>query len=274
MILYPLLISVIVMMASLVGVVFVWKQAGRLIENNLAYLVSFSAGVFLVVSYSLFTEVLEISSSAVAGITWVAIGSLSILVIFKFLPHFHHHHDEQQEEPHSHSDIDARRILISDGLHNIGDGILIAASFAVSPVVGFIAGISIFVHELVQEVSEFFVLRQAGFSVKKALTLNFLVSGTILVGAIGGSLLLDSFEAFEAPLLGLAAGSFFIVVVHDLIPHSIRNSKGKTLYLKHIAWFLFGLVIMFSVGLLAGHPEPDGHGHNIPDSHQSYTDFA
>jgi len=273
MILYTIALSVVVMLASLVGVIFVCKRVGKFIENNLAYLVSFSAGVFLVVSYSLFTEVLEIANSAVAGIVWVVIGALSILIVFRFLPDFHHHHDEQQEEPHSHSDIDARRILISDGLHNIGDGILIAASFAVSPIVGFIAGISILVHELVQEVSEFFVLRQAGFSVKKALTLNFLVSGTILIGAIGGTLLLDSFEALEAPLLGIAAGSFFIVVVHDLIPHSIRKSKGKTLYLKHTAWFFIGLATMFSVGVLAGHPEPEGHGHNVP-SNQSHTDFA
>ena len=261
------------MLASLAGVIFVWKQVGKFIENNLAYLVSFSAGVFLVVSYSLFTEVLEAADSAFTSIVWVVIGALSILVIFRLLPDFHHHHDEQQEGSHSHSNIDARRILVSDGLHNIGDGILIVATFAVSPVVGFIAGISVLVHELVQEVSEFFVLRQAGLSVKKALTLNFLVSGTILIGVLGGSLLLESFEIFETPLLGLAAGSFFIVVVHDLIPHSIRNSKSKTLYLRHAGWFFVGLAITFLIGTLAGHPEPEGHGQNVPGEH-ILTDFA
>ncbi len=92
-----------------------------------------------------------------------------------------------------------------------------------------------FVHELVQEVSEFFVLKQAGYSTKKALLTNFAVSSTILIGSIGGTFLLDTFSELELPLMGIAAGAFLVVVFQDLIPHSVRKAKAKASHLKHAA---------------------------------------
>ena len=47
------------MLASLVGVFAVWGKAGSLIEENLDFLTSFSAGVFLIVAYHLGEETLE-----------------------------------------------------------------------------------------------------------------------------------------------------------------------------------------------------------------------
>lgn len=242
--------AVLIMLASLVGVISVWKHIGHFIERNLRFLVSFSAGVFLVVAYQLGVETVEHSNTFYEGITWVLVGVIVIFLIFKFLPTFHHHHDDKEEaEAHSHTPIDVRRILVGDGIHNIADGILLAASFAVSSALGMITALGIFVHELVQEVSEFFVLKQAGFSTKRALWLNFIVSSTILVGAFGGLFLLQTFESFEIPLLGFAAGSFLIVVLHDLVPHSVRTSQTKTQYFKHILWFLIGILFMVGVNI-------------------------
>jgi len=251
------LASLLIMLASLVGAIFVWKQIGKIIERNLNFLVSFSAGVFLIIAYELTNETIEHAGSFQDGLLWITAGAVAILIAFRLLPTFHHHHDEKDNDSHSHSRIDARRILASDALHNIGDGILLAASFAVSVPLGIVTTLSIFVHELVQEVSEFFVLRQAGYSTKRALTLNFLVSGTILIGAVGGLYLLDQFEALEVPLLGIAAGSFLIVVVYDLIPHSVRTSQRKAQYFKHGVWFVVGLLLMFSINQFFVHGEPE-----------------
>jgi zinc transporter ZupT len=101
---------------------------------------------------------------------------------------------------------------------------------------------------MLQEISEFFVLREAGLSVRTALLYNFLVSSTILIGAIGGYFLLEQFEALEIPLLGLAAGSYLIVVFHDLIPHSINAATERGHYIKHVVFFMVGVALM---GLLA-----------------------
>jgi len=243
-----LLYSVLIMLASLVGVFSVWRRAGRAIERNLNLLVSFSAGVFIVIAYQLGIEVVEHSATLGSGLVWIVIGLLTVWLLFKFLPSSHHHHDEASET-HPHSRLNARRIMTSDALHNLGDGILLATSFAVSSSLGMLTALSIFVHELVQEISEFFVLRQAGYSTKSALILNFAISATVLLGALGGFFLLESFETLEVPLLGLASGAFLVVVFHDLIPHSVRSSKRENLYWRHLLWFLIGAVLMFAVSI-------------------------
>jgi len=240
------------MLASLVGVFSIWHRAGEVIERNLSLLVSFSAGVFIIIAYQLGFEAVEHSGSLTSGLAWVISGALGFWLLFKLIPLSHHHHDEAHEARH-HSRLDVRRIMASDAFHNIGDGIVLAASLAVSSSLAFFATLSIFVHELVQEMSEFFVLKQGGYSTKKALALNFTISSTILFGSIGGFFLLESFEALEVPLLGLTSGAFLVVVLQDLIPHSIRESKYNQLYGKHLIWFLFGLVLMLAIGALLPH---------------------
>jgi zinc and cadmium transporter len=263
------LASLIIMLVSLSGVLFLWGKLGSFIQKNLSFLVSLSAGVFLIVALQLGQEAISHSERVLEGVVWVFAGAALIYLIFKFVPMFHHHHDGH--DGHAHNKIDARRILFGDALHNIGDGVLLAASFTVSVPLGIATAIGIFVHELVQETSEFFVLKQAGYSTRKALFLNFLVSSTILLGALGGFFLLDVFGAIEIPLLGIAAGSFFVVVLHDLIPHSVRNSQIKKTYGKHIAWFLVGVILMVGISFVGAgshmHGEYDDHGHDAHEEH-------
>jgi zinc and cadmium transporter len=241
-----------VMTASLSGKLVTVRFLGDIIERNLSFLVSFAAGVLLVVVYGLFQEVVEHAGSLRMGLPWIVAGALCILVAFRYVPNFHHHHDESAGE-HAHDTIDANRVLMSDAIHNTTDGIVLAAAFSASPLLGLMTTASVFLHELVQEVSEFFVLRQAGLSTARALFLNFLASSTILVGALGGYFLIEQFEALELPMLGIAAGSYLIVVFHDLIPHSIRTSTKGIEYVKHLSWFFAGLALMAIVVTLFSH---------------------
>ncbi len=239
------------MLASLAGVFSVWKNIGRIIEKNLHFLVSFSAGVFLVIAGHITLETFEHNTSTATSLFWIIAGLALVWAIFKILPTFHHHHDNELGT-HSHSQLDVRKIIFSDAIHNLGDGVLIAASFATNFTLGIITTLSVFLHELIQEVSEFFVMKEAGYSTKKALTVNFLVSFTILFGSIIGYYLLESFEKFEGAILGLTAGSFLVVVILDLIPHSLRNVERKDI-LKHLSWFLIGFIMMAVVSLFATH---------------------
>jgi zinc transporter ZupT len=72
-----------------------------------------------------------------------------------------------------------------------------------------------------------------------------------LIGSVGGLFLLDNFKVFEIPLLGLAAGSFLMVVIQDLIPHSIKVSTSRAHIIKHLAWFLAGLLIMIGLSTIS-----------------------
>jgi zinc transporter ZupT len=133
--------------------------------------------------------------------------------------------------------------------------------------------IGIFVHEIIQETSEFFVLKEAGFSTKKALLVNLLVSSTILIGSVGSYFLIQTFESIESILLALAAGSFLIVVIYDLIPHSIRTSSNRTHYIKHLFFFMLGILIMFGINTATSgshshdHGESENHSAELHDEH-------
>ncbi len=239
-------LSFFIMSASLIGVVTVWHRAGSFIEKNIDYLVSFSAGVFLVFLYGLATEAVEHAATPTWGLSWLLFGAIGIWILFRVLPAGAHIHAYEHAD---HSPLDARRLLLTDGIHNAADGIFLTASYVVSPGLALIAGISIFIHEALQEISEFFVLRDAGYSTRGALVVNFLVSATILIGAVGAYFLLDLFEFLEGPLLGIAAGGILVVVLGDLIPHSLKSSTDRTHTIKHVVWFAIGGVLMFAVSL-------------------------
>lgn len=258
--------SIIIMLASLIGVIFTWNVLGTFIKNNIGLLVSFSAGVFFILVMSLGAEVFHHAHTITEPLLWIAAGVVGVLLLFRMLPNFHHHHSDVHED-HAHSAIDVRKIIISDSIHNIGDGVLLAASFAVSIPVGIAATISIFIHEIIQEISEFFVMRQAGLSTTKALLVNLASSSTILIGAIGGFFLLDVFEAIELPLLGLSAGAFLVVVLHDLIPESVRHSHKEKKYIQHLVFFAIGCLLMVAVGLFVSHNHDHDEAHDHDDIH-------
>lgn len=235
-------LSLMVMVASLTGVLTVWGRAGSFVERNLDYLVSFSAGVFLVFLFGLAVEAVEHAPSEAVGVLWMFVGAAGLWLVFTLLPQTHthvHEHDGKKVI------LDPRRMIATDAMHNMADGIFLAAAYAVSPLLAFSAGLSVVLHEMLQEVSEFFVLRDAGYSTRRALIVNFLVSSTILIGAIGGYVLLDVFEALESPILGLAAGGLFVVVLFDLLPHALREVEHKPHFFRHAGWFAFGALVMF-----------------------------
>ena len=255
-----LLAGFLIMCASLVGVFFVWKKFGTLVEKNLGFLVSFSAGVFLIIAGGIMSEIFA-HASVQDGVGAVALGLVFMWVMFKVIPSFHHHHNAEEEHG-AHSKIDAKRIIFGDAIHNIGDGVLLVTAFSIDFNFGVLTTLSIFIHELVQETSEFFVMKEAGFSTKKALAVNFLVSGTIIIGILLGTFLLEKYESIELTLFGLSAGAFLFVVFKDLIPHSFSHGKSNNCLKKHFLFFLFGVLIMFGV------TEASGHSHEHEEEHE------
>lgn len=243
----PLFIaSLLVMAVSLVGIVATWKSLGGIIERNLHLLVSFAAGVFIILVGNLSREVIEGASTVVIGLSWILAGLIITSLTVKLIPQAHHHHEEHDEHKH-HTRIDARRMLVSDSFHNFGDGILLAASFLAGPALGIAALAGIVAHEVVQEISEFFVFRQAGYSVKRTLKVNFISSGTILIGSIGGYFLLGTFEMLEVPVLGIAAGALLTLLLQDLIPHSVIHAHKQKCLPQHIIAITLGVALMLCI---------------------------
>ncbi len=260
-----LIASFVVMLAALGGALSFFKTIGNFIERNLGLLISFTAGLFLYISYELGKEAILHSPAIEEGLLWILGGAVLIWVIFKVLPHSHECKNNSQEE--NCEPIDIRKVLTGNGIHNIGDGVLLAAAFSVSFPLGLFTTMSVFVHELVQETSIFFILRRVGYTIKQGVLINFAVSGTILIGSVGGALLLSTFAALEAPLLGISAGAFFVVVLQDLIPHSLHEShKDKKCFPYHIICFLLGFLLMLSISIAIPHSH-EHHEHNGDHDH-------
>ena len=245
--------GLLVMLVSLSGVVTTLRWFKGRVEKQITLLSSFSAGVFLTVGLLLVRELLEHSESISLSIASVALGAIALIVLSR-IPEFHHHHSKTKarEDNHSHSNASVRRILASDALHNVGDGVLIGAAFSISVPLGAVTTAGIVVHEILQELSEFFLLRERGLSARKALKINFLVSSTILIG-IALSFFLVNHEKIESLIIGLSAGAILAVVFHDLVPNLIRVSQKSSKLKKHILVFIAGGCAMFLLSLGIGH---------------------
>lgn len=243
-----------IMLASLVGVLFVGSVARQFLEQRLSFLVAFSAGVFLVTAGALALEVFHIYEAALWwGLGLVLVGYVGAWVLESLLPETHHHHDPACSHGHGKG---ARKLMVGDAIHNIGDGIILVPAFLVSPALGIAVTVSIFIHEALQELSEFFVLKQAGYSTKRALVINFGISSTIFIG-VGLSYLALSTHELEGVLLAISAGFFFHVVVHDLLP---KRSQYETVsaFFKHLFFVACGLLLMAGVNSVLG----ESHAHD------------
>lgn len=262
-----LLAALVIMTASLVGVLFATKIAREFLSSRLSFLVSFSAGVFLVTAGALALEVFEIFEGALWQAIVFIVGGYGLAWLVEIvLPESHHHHDPNDHDGHHHDKAGARKLLIGDAIHNIGDGIMLVPAFLVSPALGLAVTASVFIHETLQEISEFFVLKQAGYSTKRALLLNFLTASTILIG-VGISFFAVEVHELEGILLAVAAGFFIHVVIHDLLPRRTHH-ETTTVFIQHVLLMVVGLAIMAGIANVLGeshshveeqHSEADGH---------------
>jgi zinc and cadmium transporter len=235
----------LIMLASLSGLIFLVKGFSGWLNTHSKYIIAFSSGIFAVVTYDLLLESFEFSTP------WVALGSVLFgffvfQLIEKIFPEIHHH-----EENDSHCLHSKQKVIWGDAFHNVGDGILLALAFSVDVRVGLVAALGIFIHEFVQEISEFSILKLSGLSTKKALLINFLVSATIIPGMLIGTYI-AGIESFVGVLFGLAAGSFLHLVFADLIPHSIEHSRKDKKYFIYIFLIIAGIFTILAVNQIGG----------------------
>ena len=124
-------------------------------------------------------------------------------------------------------------ILIGDSLHNFVDGVAIAAAFAASVPLGIVTSVAVIAHEVPQEVGDFAILLESGYSRPRALLFNALSSLVALPSAIMTYYLLPVVQWLVPYLLSVSAASFIYIALADLVPG--RRATGG---LKSLAWEL------------------------------------
>mmetsp|Transcript_19803 Transcript_19803/g.55038 ORF Transcript_19803/g.55038 Transcript_19803/m.55038 type:complete len:442 (-) Transcript_19803:1543-2868(-) len=108
--------------------------------------------------------------------------------------------------------------LAADGVHNFTDGMAIGAAFLRGgPSLGWARMLIIIAHELPQEIGDFGMLLNAGFSTSQALLCNFLSALTALLGtavvlATGGAAFAFA-ESSSAMMEAFTAGGFIYIAV-------------------------------------------------------------
>ena len=139
-------------------------------------------------------------------------------------------------------------ILFGDSFHNLVDGIIIAAAFLTSFPLGVATALAIIIHEVPQEVGDFSILLEQGFTSGKAILFNTLSSLTMCVGALLGYFALDLMKPIIPFILAISASSFIYVATVDLIANLHRNSEDQSAPLQ-LFLILCGIATISILGL-------------------------
>ena len=208
-------------------------------ENALPHLVSFATGALLGAALLALIPhaVLGAGTDRVheVGIALIA-GIALFFVLEKFLlwRHCHDDHCDEHTVAQGHSHDRARLkasgslVLVGDALHNVLDGVLIAAAFLTDAHLGIVTTAAIAAHEIPQEVGNFAVLLHSGMSRGRALALNLLTSLTAVIGGVVGFFALKTALVALPFALAVAAASLLYVAVADLIPGLHRRVDPRS----------------------------------------------
>ncbi|MDD2977070.1 ZIP family metal transporter [Aquabacterium sp.] len=194
-------------------------------------------------------------------------GLLFFFLLEKAELYRHGHHHEHDDHDHHHG-FDAEQagrggwsVLVGDSIHNFCDGVLIAAAFLADPQLGIVTALAIIAHEIPQEVGDYIVLINAGFSRMRALAYNALSGLAAVVGGVLGYFLIGPWREYLPYMMVVAASSFVYVAVADLIPQLQKRLSGRDTVLQ-IVWMGAGLLMIGGIVsvLHDSHDHGDAHG--------------
>lgn len=234
---------IIVSLLSFVGVFALSVNEDRL-RRNVFVLVSLAVGALLGDAFiHIIPEAFADSAAPTATALLVISGVLLFFIIEKFL-HWHHHGEDAHVD-HVHPV--GRLVLVSDGVHNLLDGLIIGASFLAGTDIGIATTIAVILHEIPQEIGDFGVLIHAGYSRARALFLNFLSA----LGAVLGALVFIIFGSgsSDAAILPIAAGGFIYIALSDLVPELQKTKTARSSVIQFVA-ILIGIAAMAALTLI------------------------
>ncbi len=242
---YSLISVTIVSLISLIGVFTLSWKPERLKKISL-FLVSFAVGgLFGDAIIHLLPESFEKLGNNILTSLLVIFGIIVFFSLEKFLRWRHCHFPDCDV----HLPSVAAMSLTGDAVHNFIDGLLVAASYAVSFQIGLATTLAVIFHEIPQEIGNFGVLVHSGYSVKKALFFNFLSALTAILGAITALVLGFWQEFFASYLLPLTAGGFLYLAGSDLLPELHHDVRPKSSLIQ-LFLIILGITIMALLTLL------------------------
>ena len=266
------LLILIIIFTAVGGVLSVMAAAVFLLLRDhhrnavLPHGISFAIGALLAVAFwglipEAFAEVKPEQFQSLSGT--ILAGILGFFVLEKLLIWRHCHYgrceahgedgqgdDHAHGHGHSHGHSNAKSagvlIILGDSIHNFVDGVLIAAAFLTDVQLGIVTSLAVAAHEIPQEVGDFAILLDSGYSKGKALFYNILASLTTVLGGVLAYFSLENLHDSLPYFLALAASSFIYIAVADLIPSLHTKTDMKT-SLQQIALIAAGVFLICSL---------------------------
>jgi zinc and cadmium transporter len=253
-----------IMLATLAGGVLSVVVAAALTVGVLSrlvrHLVSLSAGLLLGVALlHVLPEAFE-SGAGAHELFLALLGGLLFFFLLEKAELYRHGHHHEGDGHHHHAHFDHQQagrggwaVLIGDGIHNFCDGIIIAAAFLADAQLGLATALAVIAHEIPQEVGDYIVLLNAGFSRSRALLFNGLSGLAAVIGGVLGYFTVGAWEALFPYVLVVASSSFVYIAVADLMPQLQRPLPLRDT-LAQLGWLAAGLAIVLIVlAPLRGH---------------------
>lgn len=224
------------------------KQRNKVLPHG----ISFAIGALLAVAFwglipHAFEEVDRAKFQILSGT--ILAGILGFFVLEKLLIWRHCHsdsceaHSDDHEHGHHGHNSAGTLIIIGDAIHNFVDGVLIAAAFLTDVKLGIVTSLAVAAHEIPQEVGDFAILLQSGYSKSKALFYNVLASCTTVIGGVLAYYSLEDLHDILPFFLALASSSFIYIAVADLIPSLHKKTDIKT-SIHQIILILAGVTVI------------------------------
>jgi zinc and cadmium transporter len=234
-----LIATFLVSAVSLIGVVFLFADWS---DRRGMLCVSFAAGVLLSTAFlDMLPEAIEHRHDGAN----VFIACLIAMGAFFLLEHLllgFHSHEERAVRSSGYF------ILIGCTLHNFIDGVVIAASFLVSPALGLATTVAVVAHEIPHEVADFGVLLRAGFHRSTALLLNFASGLAAMLGALWCLWFEHLVQARLSWFLAATAGMFIYIAASDLLPELHHSHAHRNWF--YAAPFFVGVALMVTITML------------------------
>jgi zinc and cadmium transporter len=207
-------------------------------------LISYATGTLLSAAFLGMLPNALLQAPAVPVMATVLAGMVGFFVLEKLVIWRHSHGSEDKVHARG-----ASLILIGDAFHNFVDGVLIAAAFFTSIPLGVTTALAVIAHEIPQEVGDFAILLDNGYSRGRALLMNGLSSITTMPGALIAYYWLAEARAATPYILAVAAASFIYIATADLIP-MLHRQASPVAALRQMLLLLAGIgtIALFHFG--------------------------
>ena len=215
----------------------------------LSPMVSFAIGALLGAAFlAILPHAFEVPGVDAHSVTLTVLCGILVFFLLEKMVIWRHCHTDDCEVHVP--DVDKARhaatgnlILIGDGIHNMVDGVLIAAAFLTDVHLGVVTSIAVIAHEIPQELGDFAVLLHSGFSRGKALLYNILTSLTTVIGGVVAFYSLTLANRIVPYVLAIAASSFIYIAVADLIP-GLHKRPEFSATMQQIVLIAFGVTVI------------------------------